>query len=135
MFSQVWKKYLPVIMILLKRSVNGDQSLSMNPSDFQRAAGGRKIKYSFTNLQLINGRINNMVKHQPLAREFAEVMQEDEIVRKFLQKKHFEFSMNNGFQLIIKNNTPPAEPAATDGESDETEKTDDEVSVAATDAS
>jgi hypothetical protein len=59
MFSQVWKKYLPVIMILLKRSVNGDQSLSMNPSDFQRAAGGRKIKYSFTNLQLINARINN----------------------------------------------------------------------------
>ena len=136
MFSQVWKKYLPVIMILLKRSVNGgDQSLSMNPSDFQRAAGGRKIKYSFTNLQLINGRINNMVKHQPLAREFAEVMQEDETVRKFLQKKHFEFSMNNGFQLVIKNNTPPAEPAALDGESDETEKTDDEVSLTATDVS
>ncbi|HMK24779.1 MAG TPA: hypothetical protein VK483_02030, partial [Chitinophagaceae bacterium] len=68
-----------------------------------------------------------------LAREFAEVMQEDEIVRKFLQKKHFEFSMNNGFQLSIKNNTP-AEPAA-DGESDETEKTDDEVPVTATDVS
>jgi hypothetical protein len=49
-------------------------------------------------------------------------MQEDEIVRKFLQKKHFEFSMNNGFQLSIKNNTPPAEPAAPDGENDETEK-------------
>ena len=135
MFSQVWKKYLPVIMILLKRSVNGDQSLSMNPSDFQRAAGGRKIKYSFANLQLINGRINNTVKHQPLAREFAEVMQEDEIVRKFLQKKHLEFSMNNGFQLVIKNNTPPAEPAATDGENDETEKTDDQVSLTTTDVS
>ena len=127
MFSQVWKKYLPVIMILLKRSVNGDQSLSMNPSDFQRAAGGRKIKYSFTNLQLINGRINNMVKHQPLAREFAEVMQEDETVRKFLQKKHFEFSMNNGFQLSIKNNTAPEEPVAILEESSETVKSDDEV--------
>ena len=132
MFSQVWKKYLPVVMILLKRSVNGDQSLSMNPSDFQRAAGGRKIKYSFNNLQLINGRINSLVKHQPLAREFAEVLLEDETARKFLQKKHLEFSMNNSFQLIIKNNTPPAEPEALDGESEESEKTDDEVSVTVT---
>src|SRR6185503_17814063 len=104
MFSQVWKKYLPVIMILLKRSVNGDQSLSMNPSDFQRAAGGRKIKYSFTNLQLINARINNTVKHQPLAREFAEVMQEDEIVRKFLQKKHLAFPVNLRSRLRPRNN-------------------------------
>lgn len=127
MFSQVWKKYLPVIVILLKRSVNAEQTLSMNPSDFQRAAGGRKIKYSFSNLQLNNGRINNMVKHQPLAREFAEVMQEDEITRKFLQKKLFEFSMNNGFQLSIKNNTVPDEPVAILEESDESVKSDDEV--------
>ncbi len=127
MFSQVWKKYLPVIVILLKRSVNGEQSLSMNPSDFQRAAGGRKIKYSFSNLQLSNGRINNMVKHQPLAREFAEVLQEDEFTRKFLQKKLFEFSMNNGFQLSIKNNTAPEEPVAILEETDETVKSDEEV--------
>jgi hypothetical protein len=135
MFSQVWKKYLPVIVILLKRSVNGEQTLSMNPSDFQRAAGGRKIKYSFANLQLTNGRINNMVKHQPLAREFAEVMQEDEVIRKFLQHKQLEFSMNNGFQLTIKNNTAPAEPAAINGESGESVKSDDEVSLTATDVS
>lgn len=133
MFSQVWKKYLPVIVILMKRTVNGDQTLSMNPSDFQRAAGGRKIKYSFTNMQLINGRINNTVKHQPLAREFAVTLQEDEIIRKMLQQKHFEFSMNNSFQLSIKNNTPPAEPET--GESDETVNTDDEVSLSATDVS
>jgi len=133
MFSQVWKKYLPVIVILLKRSVNGEQILSMNPSDFQRAAGGRKIKDSFANLQLINGRINNTVKHQPLAREFAVTLQEDEIIRKFLQHKHFEFSMNNSCQLCIKNNTPPAEPATTPGESDETVNSDDAVSLSVND--
>ena len=110
MFSQVWKKYLPVIVILMKRSVNGEQTLSMNPSDFQRAAGGRKIKFSFANLQLTNGRINNMVKHQPLAREFAEVLREDEIMRKILQHRHFEFSMNNNCELNIKNLTPLADP-------------------------
>jgi len=127
MFSHVWKKYLPVIIILLKRSVTGEQTLSMNPSDFQRAAGGRKIKYSFANMQLTNGRINNTVKHQPLAREFAVTLQEDEIIRKFLQHKHFEFSMNNSFQLSIKNNTPPAEMETIPGESEETVKSDDAV--------
>lgn len=133
MFSQVWKKYLPVIVILMKRSVSGEQTLSMNPSDFQRAAGGRKIKYSFANLHLTNGRINNMVKHLPLARELAEAMQEDEIIRKFLQKKNFEFFMNSSFQLNIKNSTPPAEPVIAE-ENGETVKSDDEVSLTETDA-
>ena len=78
-------------------------------------------------MQLTNGRINNTVKHQPLAREFAVTLQEDEIIRKFLQHKHFEFSMNNSFQLSIKNNTPPAEMETIPGESEETVKSDDAV--------
>ncbi len=133
MFSQVWKKYLPVIVILLKRSANGEQTLSMNPSDFQRAAGGRKIKYSFANMHLVNGRINNAVKHQPLAREFAETLQEDEVIRKLLQQKQFEFSMNNSFQLVIKNNTPAPEPETAGG--DDSINADDVVSLSASSVS
>jgi hypothetical protein len=68
-----------------------------------------------------------MVKHQPLAREFATILQEDEIARKFMQHKHFEFSMNNAFQLTIKNNTPPPEPVAVDEEIAETVKSADTV--------
>ena len=132
MFSQVWKKYLPVIVILMKRSINGEQTLDMNPSDFQRAAGGRKIKYSFANLHLTNGRINNMVKHLPLAKEFATVMQEDEITRKLLQHKLFEFSMNNSCQLSIKNSTPPSEQEALSEENDEAENSDDTVELTKT---
>ena len=133
MFTQVWKKYLPVILILMKRSVNGEQTLSMNPSDFQRAAGGRKIKFSFANLHLTNARVNNTVKHLPLALEFAVVLQEDEIIRKLLQHKQFEFSMNNSCQLNIKNNTPVEETVIKAVESDETVKIDDAVSYSTTD--
>lgn len=106
MFSQTWKKYLPVIIILLKRSVNEQQTLTMNHTDFARAAGGRKIKYSFHSLFLNNGRIDNTVKHSPLAREFAEVLQENEQSKRLLLKQNLEFSMNNDFQLTIKNVTP-----------------------------
>lgn len=103
MFSQVWKKYLPVIIILLKRSATGDQVLDMNHTDFTRAAGGRKVKFSFNVLQVNKGRINTLVKHSPFAREFALVLQEDEITRKLIKEMNLEFSMNNSSQLTIRN--------------------------------
>jgi hypothetical protein len=105
MFSQTWKKYLQVIAILLKRSSAGPQTLSMNTTDFERAAAGRKIKYSFSHLHLTNGRINIEVKHSPLARELATMLQEDDAMKKLMAGQAFEFSMSNDFVLTIKNNT------------------------------
>jgi hypothetical protein len=118
MFSQTWKKYLPVIVILIKRSVNESQTLKMNNTDFSRAAGGRKIKYSFHSLFLNNGRIDNTVKHSPLAREFAEVLQENTQSKSLLQKQNFEFSMNNDFILTIKNTTPAIDPSSVENKSE-----------------
>ena len=109
MFSQTWKKYLPVITILLKRSATGPQTLSMNNTDFERAAAGRKIKYSFTHLQLTNARINTEVKHSALAKELSVLLQEDDAIKKLMMGQALEFSMSNDFVLTIKNNTPPPE--------------------------
>lgn len=109
MFSQTWKKYLPVIAILLKRAATGPQTLSMNNTDFERAAAGRKIKYSFTHLYLTNGRINTEVKHSALAKELSVLLQEDDTIKKLLMGQSLEFSMSNDFVLTIKNNTPPVE--------------------------
>jgi hypothetical protein len=109
MFSQTWKKYLPVIAILLKKSAAGPQTLSMNNTDFERAAAGRKIKYSFTHLHLTNARINTEVKHSPLAKELSVLLQEDDGIKKLLMGQILEFSMSNDFVLTIKNTTPAAE--------------------------
>ncbi|MFM9909872.1 MAG: hypothetical protein ACKVOW_11010 [Chitinophagaceae bacterium] len=106
MFGLTWKKYLPVIAILLKRSVTGDQTLNMNHTDFKRAAGGRKLKFSFSKLYINNGRISNGMDLSPLAKELAAVLQEGELSRHILKEQQFEFSMNNDFVLTIKNNTP-----------------------------
>ena len=108
MFGQTWKKYLPVIAILLKRSVSGDQTLNMNHTDFRRAAGGRKIKFSFSRLILYNGRISNGMDLSPLAKEFAQVLQEGDQTKMIIKEQQFEFSMNNDFLLTIKNHTPVA---------------------------
>ena len=104
MFNQTWKKYIPVITILLKRSTTDVQSLSMNHTDFERAAGGRKMKWSFPVLQVNNGRIqNNGTKYPALATEMITELQMDEQTSKLLQKQEFEFSMSNDFKLLIKN--------------------------------
>jgi len=107
MFVQTWNKYLPIIKILMKRSVNGDQTLEMNSTDFQRAAGGRKVKYAFS-IVLIKGRMKNSETPPPLARDLIAVLQQDDMTRALTRHQEYEFKMNNSFQLFIKNSTPPA---------------------------
>ena len=115
MFNQTWKKYLPVITILLKRSVNGEQSLKLDHADFERAAGGRKMKWSFPTLQLSNGRIQNSSgKHLALATEMLAELQANEQTNKLLRNQDFEFSMTTDFQLLIRNNTVAAEAVIDD---------------------
>jgi hypothetical protein len=107
MFSQTWSKYMPVIRILIKRSASTEQTLNMNSTDFMRATGGKKIKFSFE-IHLINGRLRMTDKQTPLAKEFALILQEDEQVRNLLKGQEFEFSMNNSCQLTIRNNSSSA---------------------------
>lgn len=107
MFTQTWKKYLPVIILLLKKTNAEQQVLSMNHTDFERAAGGRKIKYSFSDLELNKGRINSLTKHAPLAKELAAVLQEDENASRLLAIGHYNFAMGNDLKLLIKFIVPP----------------------------
>lgn len=109
MFKPTWRKYLPVMTILLKRSTGSEQVLNMNHTDFERAVAGRKTKFSFSQLQLNNGKINSEVKHNPIAKELAELLQEDSSTTRILAGKRYEFEMNNDFQLVIRNNTPALE--------------------------
>ena len=53
MFSQTWKKYLPLISLFVKKAVNGPQKIQLNQTDFERALGGRKLKLSFSRMEII----------------------------------------------------------------------------------
>ena len=127
MFIQTWNKYLPVIKILLKRSVNSEQTLDMNKSDFQRAAGGKKVKFTFS-VALVKGRANGSENPPPLAKDLIAVLQQDETANKFMRQNELELNMNSNFQLLIKNTTPATEPVASIEETEEA-KTDDISSV------
>lgn len=109
MFNQTWKKYLPVITILLKRAATSEQLLKLDPADFERAAGGRKIKFSFSNLQLNHGRSHTSSKHTEMAKELALILQADDQIKILLKDQDYEFAMSTNFQLSIKNNSAPIE--------------------------
>jgi hypothetical protein len=118
MFSQVWRKYFPVIIILMKRATQEGQVLSMNQTDFKGVMGSKKMKTSFAGLCLHNAKLQDSHLHSPTAKEFAKQLQEHDQIGRMLLKQHFEFSMNNNFQLTILNNTP-AEFYSTALEADE----------------
>ncbi len=113
MHTRVWNKYLPIIKILLKRSTNADQTLDMNRSDFERAAGGRKVRYSFDML-LIKGRVDNSVSQTPLAKQLAAALLEDDSTKPIVRQNDYKIGMKNNFQLSIKNCTPHSDLQETE---------------------
>jgi len=108
MFTQTWKKYLSIIIILMKRSTGGPQEMQLNFSDFERAAGGRKIKFNFSNMQLNNGRQNYGEKLPPVATDLIQVLQENDPALQLLKNQNFHFAMATNMTLTITNNTPVA---------------------------
>lgn len=105
MYTYIWNKYLPVIRILLKKSAAGDQLLSLNRDDFERAGTGRKAGYKFT-IEYKEGKVSNVISGSDLASHLAIAMLEDAATKAVLQSGHFQVILNTKFQLTIKNITP-----------------------------
>ena len=118
MYTQIWSKYLPIIKILLKRTVNGDQVLDLNRIDFERAGSGRKAGYKFS-IEFTKGRVANIISGSALASDLASVMLEDANIKVLLLANHYVVSLNTKFQLSLKNVTPAA-IASDDNNTEET---------------
>lgn len=106
MFTLTWKKYLPVIHILLKKVSREKQTLQMNETDFKRAAGGRKIKFSFSSMHVKNGKVLSSSTLSPVAKELGTLLQESDITRYMIRELQVEFSLDNSFLLTIKDARP-----------------------------
>lgn len=102
MYSHIWKKYLPIIRILMKKSVSEEQMLDLNRIDFERAGTGRKAGYKFKIL-FSDGKVSNVISGSALAMHLAQVILEDATAVEILKEHNFEVSLNTKFQLSIKN--------------------------------
>jgi hypothetical protein len=106
MYTYTWKKYLPAIRILLKRSSVVEQTMSLNRTDFEKTTKLRKPSCSFS-IEIAKGRVAGVSTSVP-GKELAGVLQEDEALKVILLQRRYEISMNNDFLLTIKDITPAA---------------------------
>ena len=102
MYNHIWKKYLPIIRILMKKSITEAQILSLNKIDFERAGTGRKAGYKFK-IELAEGKVSNVISGSALAMQLAETILEDEAAKQIMEDHNFEIALNTKFQLIITN--------------------------------
>jgi hypothetical protein len=100
MYSAIWKKYLSVIRILLKRAVNEDQSLQLNASDFEKTGPQKKTGFNFT-LKFSNGRVDNLAGLSTTAKELVAVLLEEPQIRELFQQGDYHLTMNSKFLLGI----------------------------------
>jgi len=116
MHIATWNKYLPIIRILLKRSIITEQSLDLNSIDFERAGSGRKAGYKFL-IEFRKARVGNVISGIPLAANLASVIMEDAAAKAILANNDYHISLNPKFKLHIKCINREALPAAgPDGE-------------------
>lgn len=102
MYNHIWKKYLPIIRILMKKSISEEQVLALNKIDFERAGTGRKAGYKFK-IDFVEGKVGNVISGSALAMHLAETILEDESAKQIIVENNFEVALNTKFQLIITN--------------------------------
>jgi len=119
MYTHIWSKYLPVIKILLKKSVAGEQKMGLNRTDFEKGNKTRKPACSF-NIELVNGRFGT-VSQSAAAKDLVTTLLEDDVSKPLVRQNHYKISLNSDFQLTITNITPVAEAVTTDNEEQKSE--------------
>jgi hypothetical protein len=100
-YLTTWKRYIPVIRLHLKRSLNEEQQFKLNITDFESAGDRGKSGYTF-NIALENGKVTNNISGSAVARDLFEAMKEDEAIKAMLQNKSVKISVGKSFMLSIK---------------------------------
>lgn len=113
MYENVWAKYLPVIRIVMKRSLRGEQTLPLNAADFERAGMKRKSGYKFS-FAVQQGKLKNVIIDLPLASSLATLLLEDEATKELINAHEFRFSLSPKYVLTIQHVSQPEEVSITE---------------------
>lgn len=100
MYTQVWIKFLPVIRIMIKRSIAEQQLVKTNRTDFDKAGGGRKVGYNFA-VEIASGKSISRPTSL-IAQDLITVLLQDEATMATLKKHSFAFEMNTKCELQIR---------------------------------
>lgn len=102
-YLQVWKKYMPVIRLLLKKA--GDQKLQLYRHEFETTGVKNKSGYSF-NIEIVNGKVMNKISGVAIAKDLMQSMQETPAVNEWLRGQTLKISMGKSFELKMEKTAP-----------------------------
>jgi hypothetical protein len=104
-FLALWTKYLPVMRILLKKSVAEEQQVSLGKMELQSADNRKNANYSF-NMEIVKGKIENGIGAAAIGKDLFYILSNDSTVKSFMHDKNISIQMTRTAQLTFK--TTPA---------------------------
>lgn len=100
-FLALWTKYLPIIRILLKKSVAEDQQLSLGKMELQSIDNRKNVNFSFS-LDISKGKVENRIGVAPIGKDLFDVLNRDPIVISFMSDKNISFQMTRQSIMTLK---------------------------------
>jgi hypothetical protein len=100
-FLTLWAKYLPVIRILLKKSVNGEQQVSLGKMELKSVDNRKNANYSF-NLEISKGKVENRIGSAAIGKDLFTILTNDSMVNDFMRDKTISIRMGNASLMTIK---------------------------------
>ncbi|WP_026896762.1 hypothetical protein [Daejeonella oryzae] len=100
LYYPLWLKYSPVFVMLLKKAVNGTETLSLNKNDFE-TLGDRKVSDYTFNLEIKNTKVINNISGTAVARDLYDVLVNNPKTKELLQDKHYKLSLGKEYILRI----------------------------------
>jgi hypothetical protein len=99
-YTQLWKKYLPIIRILLKKTEDSDQKLQIYKHEFVSTGAKNKLGYIF-GLELVNGKAINKTNATAPAFDLLTLMNDNEAIALWLKDKSVKISVNKACELNL----------------------------------
>ncbi|WP_165953179.1 hypothetical protein [Pedobacter changchengzhani] len=100
LYYPLWKRYLPVFAIQLKKALSEEQEINFTKSDFHNLGNRNKSDYSFS-LEIENGKVKNNISGSAVARDLYDLLISDAKTKELLQGNHFKFSLGKAYILKI----------------------------------
>ena len=100
-YITLWKKYLPVIRIQIKKSLQKEEQIKLNKIEFEAVGDRDRASYTF-NLEIEKGKVTNDISGTAVARDLYKVLIADKIVKDFLSDKKIKIGLGKAFNLKLK---------------------------------
>jgi hypothetical protein len=97
----LWTKYLPAIRILLKKSVNEGQQITLNKIELQSVDNRKNANFSF-NMEINNGKIENSISVPIMGKDLFFVLNGDPQTRLFMHDKKITIQMTRASLVTFK---------------------------------